>query len=854
MNIYFSTIRSLVVLALAMSSSVLLGQGIASFNLIPLPASVEVGEQVCIDFEAQYFGDLTSLQFGLSYDEAVLSFSTVESTILPAFTSSNYFSNGEGLVTLSYEPSVSDYPNGLELQNGENILKICFEAIAIAENSEVSLIPEPVAFEVYSSNKRIKSTYSSTFINVSDFTEDDCPFEGIKIIVDESCGDTGQNVCVDVKAEDFEHILSMQYSINYDPTALSFTHADDFLLPSLTVSNIANPYPGFITLSWISNDLIEGTSITGSEKIYELCFDIIQSSAAAATTYLSVGSTPTPIEVISSSEGEVDIWRVDGKIQINILDCENEGNPIDPVGFSLNEVEAYSGDNICVPVIVDDFNELVAIQFSMNYDESVLEYTGFNHPGILNLTDSTILNLEAGELVFTWLTEDLINGSWIENGSVIFELCFDVIGEPGSSPVVFSESPIASQVIDITGEDVSALFNNGTVNVLDEDPTGFILELSETCGEIGDLVCVDLTGEQLVNLAGMQFSVSYNENALSYSEVLFGSLPGVTSSNFNLSSPSNLDFVWLAPDAIPVTVENDVVLFSVCFEIISEAGSTVEIGQEGLDLEIIVPVQVVYPEVINGSVEYGLDCDNFGGLTIDLSVGSAEIGEEVCLDVKVYGFDKILHMHYGVEFDTTELAFIGVSNINLEELSLASFSLPAENTVLLYWLSTELANGTPIIEGTSVPDGTAIYQLCFEVVGDFEFSEVKFSDPYDNEIVDYTIAQVDYILDDGGVNLVSLFNSDIEHGFDSNDTNILFQNKPNPAIESTTVSFTLAEAGIVQFDLFKENGVLVKSFSNEYEAGITEIQLNDLNEPGLYYYTISGQGFSLGKRMIVVSE
>lgn len=636
--------------------------------------------------------------------------------------------------------------------------------------------------------------------------------------------------------------------------ALSFTNADDFLLPGLTVSNIANPYPGFITLSWISNDLIEGTSLAGSEKIYELCFDIIESSAAASTSYLSVGSTPTPVEVISSSEGEVDIWRVDGKIQINILDCENEGNPIDPVGFSLNEVEAYSGDNICVPVLVHEFTNIGGAQFSINYDPAILSYAEAINLNLANLAAGNIGNPSPGDITFFWFTDDLTNGTSVANGSVIFELCFDVIGEPGISPIVFSESPVASQVIDKTGEHVSALFNNGSVIVLDEDPTGFILELSETCGEIGDLVCVDLTGEQLVNLAGMQFSVSYDENALSYSEVLIGSLPGVTSTNFNLSSPNNLDFVWLAPDAIPVTLENDVVLFSVCFEIISEAGSIVEIGQEGLDLEIIVPVQVVYPEVINGSVEYGLDCDNFGGLTIDLSVDSAEMGEEVCLDVKVYGFDNILHMQYGIEFDTTELAFIGVSNINLEELSLASFSLPVENTVLLYWLSTELVNGTPIIEGTSVPDGTTIFQLCFEVVGDFEFSEVKFSDPYYNEIVDYTIAQVDHILDDGGVNLVSFFNTDMDLNAGNNSSNVLFQNKPNPASESTTVSFDLAEAGIVQFDLFKENGVLVKSFSNEYEAGINEIQLSYLNEPGLYFYTISGQGFSLGKRMIVVSE
>ena len=149
------------------------------------------------------------------------------------------------------------------------------------------------------------------------------------------------------------------------------------------------------------------------------------------------------------------------------------------------------------------------------------------------------------------------------------------------------------------------------------------------------------------------------------------------------------------------------------------------------------------------------------------------------------------------------------------------------------------------------------FQICFEVIADDGVYPVEFrNSPTPMEFVDaITFSIINPVnLDDGGVNIVSFFNSDMDLNVDANSTNILYQNKPNPASESTTVSFDLSEAGIVKFDLFKENGVLVKSFTNEYEAGITEVQLNDLNEPGLYYYTISGQGFSLGKRMIVVSE
>ena len=842
---------------LVMSYSVLFGQGVVSFDLNPSASTISVGEEVCVDFELKNLDYLSSLQFGFSYDETVLELVSLESNMLPGFNSSNYFFDNAGFLSVSYEYLIDG--NYVEVEVGEEpVFTVCFDALASTASTDLAISAIPMPLEIYSGGKRVKARYTSVEIEIAEVLEDDCPFDGIKLEIGEACGASGENVCVDVFADEFDGILSKQYSINYDPTVLAFTNAGDFILPNLFTVSFANPVPGFITVSWVSNNLNEGETLEGSQKIYALCFDIIDEGAGSSTTYLSIGSTPTPIEVISNSNEFLDIWRIDGKVKINTPDCDNGQNPFGPLSFDIGEVEGFAGENVCVPVEVNGFYNLTLAEFTINYDDSALQYTGFNTLDFPNLNTSSVATQSAGELDVNWYSNNNFEGTTVSNGTIFTELCFDILGDAGSSAINFSDNHDDTSILNNNSEDVPADLENGLVIILDEEPSGFVLELSETCGELGEQVCVDLSGEQLVNLAAMQFSVSYDSTALSYTEVVFGELSGLEDSDFNLESPGLLNFVWLAENAIPVTVEDDEILFSVCFEIISEEGSAVEIGTEGLELQVIVPVQLVDPTVINGSVEIGSDCEgngtNNGGddhlLKIDLGVASAGLGETVCLDVKVYGFNQIMTMQYAMEYNTNVLNFIGSQNYNLGNSTNFMFNEPVEGVILFSWLTGDA------VAGETFPNATTIYELCFEVTGTFDYSEIKFSNNtfMEAQIIDYTLTEPDYTLDNGGVNFETLFSSDMEYGTPGNDLNKLYQNKPNPASGSTSVAFRLREESIVEFNLFKENGLLVRSFSKVFGAGLNEINIQDLNDPGVYYYTISTEYFSQGKRMIVVSQ
>ncbi len=84
----------------------------------------------------------------------------------------------------------------------------------------------------------------------------------------------------------------------------------------------------------------------------------------------------------------------------------------------------------------------------------------------------------------------------------------------------------------------------------------------------------------------------------------------------------------------------------------------------------------------------------------------------------------------------------------------------------------------------------------------------------------------------------------------------LDQNFPNPATHSTTISFEIPRATFVSLELRNSMGVLLKQEINkELNAGQHSIDLDmhDL-KPGVYHYSISAEGITLSKRLVVGVE
>jgi hypothetical protein len=82
----------------------------------------------------------------------------------------------------------------------------------------------------------------------------------------------------------------------------------------------------------------------------------------------------------------------------------------------------------------------------------------------------------------------------------------------------------------------------------------------------------------------------------------------------------------------------------------------------------------------------------------------------------------------------------------------------------------------------------------------------------------------------------------------------LSQNYPNPFNPTTTIQFTIAEAGNVKIDIYNVTGKLIQTLINSYYArGTFNVNWNAMNcASGVYFYRIETGTFSQVKKMVLL--
>lgn len=192
------------------------------------------------------------------------------------------------------------------------------------------------------------------------------------------------------------------------------------------------------------------------------------------------------VEFFVPQEGVYRIEVEDGKscgggIIANMTGCQS-------VTFSFPFENALPGQNICVPVTAGNAVDLLSIQFTMTYDPAVLSYTGVTgfNPNMPNLNQSLNFgDIQPGVLTFSY--DQLGVPFTIPNGEAMYEVCFDVIGQIGDfSPLTFTNTPTAVEVVVIGANEIGAVFQNGQINVSDKPLFIFLEADSLTCPSFDD--------------------------------------------------------------------------------------------------------------------------------------------------------------------------------------------------------------------------------------------------------------------------------------------------------------------------------------------------------------------------------
>ncbi|MFZ1297792.1 MAG: T9SS type A sorting domain-containing protein, partial [Saprospiraceae bacterium] len=82
----------------------------------------------------------------------------------------------------------------------------------------------------------------------------------------------------------------------------------------------------------------------------------------------------------------------------------------------------------------------------------------------------------------------------------------------------------------------------------------------------------------------------------------------------------------------------------------------------------------------------------------------------------------------------------------------------------------------------------------------------------------------------------------------------LFQNIPNPFKQSTIIPFQISERSDIEIRIVDINGKLIYETRANYNKGYHEIEIqkNQLDRSGIYYYQLKSNKYNLFRRMILI--
>ena len=180
----------------------------------------------------------------------------------------------------------------------------------------------------------------------------------------------------------------------------SVSNMDIILTRALILRNISQ-YPGNNLWKFVNSDF------TGADPMNPFPFEASRSYSSASNA-------------IDQHFIGVKLGDVNNSWDPNIAKSHSKNS----ISFEIGQHQASPSQLITIPVKVSDFNNISGMQFTIEWDASVLNFVSANNA----LLDMSYGNSQAqtGKLAALWSTEDL-NGFTLADGSVIFEMVFEVV-------------------------------------------------------------------------------------------------------------------------------------------------------------------------------------------------------------------------------------------------------------------------------------------------------------------------------------------------------------------------------------------------------------------------------------------
>jgi len=396
------------------------------------------------------------------------------------------------------------------------------------------------------------------------------------------------------------------------------------------------------------------------------------------------------------------------------------------IELSFSSQNGNANGTVDIDVTIDGFTDISGLQYSVGWDSLVMTFNSVvsTNSSLPDLQASNISGPEGAavdEGQFSFSYNNPVGDGNLDDGSVLFTVRFNLVGEECSTTnLELTEDPTSIEAfnVDFTLLDVTA--QNGTVMINGTDCGGggggdddLTITAETLTVNAGGNICVPLTVTNFENVQAGSGTILWDPEVISYTGLDNANLTGVTGSlNTSNTDGGELKFVWSNPDPVnPLAIPDGQQIFDICFNAVGAVGemSTITLSTQGsLGFEWFDDNDdEITQSLNNGKVTITGDTGNAFTLTVgEVTINADGIG---CAPISVMNFDNILSTQYVISWNTGIINNATTTSYNLDGLNASSFNIDnSGGSAVVSWSGPS---------GINVPDGTVIYEICFDAVG-----------------------------------------------------------------------------------------------------------------------------------------
>lgn len=399
--------------------------------------------------------------------------------------------------------------------------------------------------------------------------------------------------------------------------------------------------------------------------------------------------------------------------------------------FHITNGVANPGDQVCLDVTVDNFTNILSVEsLHFTWDSTIIQFDEVRGLSLPGLAQGNFMLLGNDTLRLDWLyvncEDDAANpGITIpDNGTVIFQLCFTVIGSYADQTTVdILDDPVP--IVKRTNSNcinIGAMSTGGTITV---EVNPLIFNLTDVNGNTGDLIFMEFRVDNFTEMQSAQFTFNWDPTfLLADPTVIVGDVENTSPANFNIDPVAGtLRGSWSTsdPGGPGISAPNGTLFFTVTFEILAGCGelsTDVDITPLPLAPEFVNSVNenVSIPYQVNAGTVTTNPCDPTG-LQLHVDCGSqVMLNDEICVAVTVGdNFDDVSGMSFLLNWNPSILQYNRVQSVNGSLIGFNGSNFNSGNALANGILAVEWEESAGLSGNLS--DGATLFEACFDVVG-----------------------------------------------------------------------------------------------------------------------------------------